>query len=100
GVVGAIVAARGAEVSADAEALGPLAASAAWLHGAAGRHASGMPVLEDTVFEGAVLEDTVLARAAAGTSGDERTSGVGRGHPLVALDVAEAIPRVWARLRP
>ena len=110
GVVGAIVAARGAEVSADAEALGPLAASAAWLHGAAGRHASGMPVFEgavfegavfeDTVFEDTVLEDTVLERAAAGTSGDERTSGVGRGHPLVALDVAEAIPRVWARLRP
>lgn len=79
GILGALVAARSAEVSADPELLGSLAASAAWLHGAAGRLASGMAPRD--------------ADAPGGTR--ERA---GSGHPLVALDVAEAIPEVWARL--
>jgi hydroxyethylthiazole kinase-like uncharacterized protein yjeF len=80
GVVGALVAARSSAVVADPEALGPLAASAAWLHGAAGRIASG------------------TARADGGLGSGEATRTAGAGHPLVALEVAEAIPTVWARL--
>ncbi len=80
GVIGALVAARSSAAITDPEILGPLAASAAWLHGAAGRLASGM--------------GSVNADAESGES--ERTPGVG--HPLVALDVAVAIPAVWARL--
>jgi hydroxyethylthiazole kinase-like uncharacterized protein yjeF len=70
GVLGALVAAAGAT---DPEGLGPIAASAAWLHGAAGRVASGVSMIDD------------------GTP-------TGPGHPLVALEVAQAIPDVWAQL--
>ena len=81
GVVGALVAAHSSAVIADPELLGPLAASAAWLHGAAGRIASGMV-------------------AAEGAPASEHAAGTATpGHPLVALEVAEAIPGVWARLR-
>ena len=73
GVLGALVAAAGEAVAADSEGLGAIAASAAWLHGAAGRIASGTGLIDDAVAAGA-------------------------GHPLVALEVAEAIPGVWARL--
>ncbi len=75
GVLGALVAAHSSAVIADPELLGPLAASAAWLHGAAGRIASG-----------------------TAPSDGERASAAGPGHPLVALEVAQAIPAVWARL--
>ena len=74
GVLGALIAAHSSAVIAEPEMLGPLAASAAWLHGAAGRVASGVP-----------------------RGGDPLSPG-GSGHPLVALEVAEAIPAVWARL--
>tara|TARA_R110002020_G_scaffold12430_15_gene45673 strand:+ start:867 stop:1658 length:792 start_codon:yes stop_codon:yes gene_type:complete len=80
GVVGALVAARSSAAIDDPETLGPLAASAAWLHGAAGRIASGLPPLDD------------------GTDQPERRRGAEGGHPLVALEVAEAIPAVWALL--
>lgn len=75
GILGALIAAHGSAVVADPELLGPLAASAAWLHGAAGRVASG-----------------------TAQRGGDSLSGTGPGHPLVALEVAEAIPAVWARL--
>ena len=80
GVIGALVAARSSAAIADPEILGPLAASAAWLHGAAGRLASGMAPIEPDADGG----------------GPGRTPAPG--HPLVALDVAEAIPAVWVRL--
>lgn len=80
GVVGALIAARSADVSADPEMLGPLAASAAWLHGAAGRVASGM------------------GGSGPGAQGAAADAHTGSGHPLVALEVAQAIPEVWARL--
>lgn len=80
GVVGALVAARSSAVIADPECLGPLAASAAWLHGAAGRLASG------------------LAPLGGGTDHRAADPTAERGHPLVALEVAEAIPAVWALL--
>lgn len=75
GILGALVAAHSSIVIAEPELLGPVAASAAWLHGAAGRVASG------TVQRGGELG---IAAAP--------------GHPLVALDVAQAVPAVWARL--
>ena len=80
GVVGALVAAHSSAVIADPELLGPLAASAAWLHGAAGRIAAGM------------------AWTDGGSEGDDAGRAAGPGHPLVALEVAEAIPAAWARL--
>lgn len=80
GVVGALVAARSSAAIADPEILGPLAASAAWLHGAAGRLASGMAPVHADVESG------------------ESERRPGSGHPLVALDVAAAIPVVWGRL--
>ncbi len=85
GVVGALVAARSSAVIADPEILGPLAASAAWLHGAAGRIASGMGPSGRDPERDSDRDSDLDGRA-------------GRGHPLVALEVAEAIPTVWARL--
>lgn len=67
GVIGALVAARSDAAAADARLLASLAATAAWIHGAAGRGAAGQG-------EG------------------------GPGHPLVALDVADAVPAVVGEL--
>jgi hydroxyethylthiazole kinase-like uncharacterized protein yjeF len=61
GVLGALLATHADELAADASVLAELAAAAAWLHGEAGRRASG-------------------------------------GGPIVALDIAEALPRVLADL--
>jgi NAD(P)H-hydrate repair Nnr-like enzyme with NAD(P)H-hydrate dehydratase domain len=61
GILGALVATHSAQISTSADALTPLAATAALLHAQAGRRASA-------------------------------------GGPLLALDVAEAIPSVIARL--
>lgn len=61
GILGALVATHAATIEQDSDALAALAATAAFLHSAAGAEAS-------------------------------------RGGPLVALDVAEAIPRVIAQL--
>ncbi|MDI6942570.1 MULTISPECIES: ADP-dependent NAD(P)H-hydrate dehydratase [Microbacterium] len=59
-LAGAAAAARVAGRELDVEELGPIAATAAWLHGTAGRIASG------------------------------------RGHPIAAIDVAEALPAAFA----
>jgi hydroxyethylthiazole kinase-like uncharacterized protein yjeF len=64
GVLGAIIAAASEREGFDVETLGPLAATGAWVHGAAGRRAAGDP------------------------------DGHGPGHPLVALEVAEEVPQV------
>ncbi|MDX2377084.1 NAD(P)H-hydrate dehydratase [Microbacterium sp. LRZ72] len=69
GVLGAILAAHADEIAADREMLGPLAATAAFVHGAAGRQAAGV----------------------------EAASGRG-GHPLTALEVADAVPGVLGAL--
>ena len=61
GILGALVATHADAVTADQDALGPLAATAAYIHAQAGERASA-------------------------------------GGPLVALDVAEAIPSVIASL--
>jgi hydroxyethylthiazole kinase-like uncharacterized protein yjeF len=61
GVLGALVATHADELTADPSVLAELAAAAAWLHGEAGRRASG-------------------------------------GGPIVALDIAEALPSVVAGL--
>jgi ADP-dependent NAD(P)H-hydrate dehydratase / NAD(P)H-hydrate epimerase len=61
GVLGALVATHAGELAADPSVLAELAAAAAWLHGEAGRRASG-------------------------------------GGPIVALDIAEALPEVLAGL--
>ncbi len=61
GVLGALVATHADEVAADPSVLAELAAAAAWLHGEAGRRASG-------------------------------------GGPIVALDIAAALPEVLAGL--
>lgn len=68
GILGALVAARSAEVRDDPESLGPLGATAAVLHDAAARSASGDP-----------------AATAAG-------------RPITAGDVAQAIPAAWRAL--
>lgn len=67
GVMGALVAARSDAAADDPVALASLAATAAWVHGAAGRRAAGQG-------EG------------------------GPGHPLVALEVADAVPAVVGQL--
>lgn len=68
GILGALVAGRSADTPPDHELLGRLGATAALLHDHAARQASG----------------------------DERADGTGR--PIVASDVAAAIPRAFAEL--
>lgn len=69
GMLGALVAAHAAEIRQDPELLSKLGATAALLHDAAARVASDDP-------------DATAA-----------------GHPITALDVANAVPRTIARLR-
>ncbi|QIK63104.1 NAD(P)H-hydrate dehydratase [Leucobacter viscericola] len=66
GMLGALVATHAAEVCADPELLADLGATAAILHDAAARIAAGDPEAD------------------------------GSGHPITALDVANAIPAAWA----
>jgi len=60
----------------DVEELGPIAATAAWLHGVAGRLAAGQAVPDDAVGPGAQVPD--------------EQGGIGR--PITALDAAEHLP--------
>jgi hydroxyethylthiazole kinase-like uncharacterized protein yjeF len=64
-LAGASAAARVAQRSLDVEELGPVAATAAWLHGTAGRIAAG-------------------------------ADGGAEGHPVTALEVADALPAAFA----
>lgn len=64
----------------DVEELGPIAATAAWLHGIAGRLAAGQPALQ------AVDDSWVPAGARPSSSG----------HPITALEVAERLPEAYS----
>lgn len=77
GILGALLAAHAAAVREEAEALGMLGASAALLHDAAARHASGDP-----------RATAAPARAQVGA--------VGR--PITALEVAQSLPHVIGRV--
>ena len=81
GIIGAIVAADGAQApDAAAPGLARLAATGAWIHGAAGRVAAGQ-----------------LDPEAAATAADLDVCE-GLGHPITALAVAHAVPRVIGAL--
>ncbi|GAA3767805.1 hypothetical protein GCM10022240_20280 [Microbacterium kribbense] len=73
GVLGALVAGRWAQRPGTVEDLGPVAATAAWLHGRA----------------------AVLAAAQAGHG---QAGGAQIGGPITALDVADALPRAVAAI--
>ncbi|MET0862613.1 MAG: ADP/ATP-dependent (S)-NAD(P)H-hydrate dehydratase [Microbacterium sp.] len=77
GVLGALVAARAADGGVTLDALAELAATAAWLHGAAARVAAGQSSPGET---------------ASGAAPD------GPGRPIVALEVALALPVVLGAL--
>ncbi|WP_105565969.1 ADP-dependent NAD(P)H-hydrate dehydratase [Microbacterium halophytorum] len=64
----------------ETEELGPIAATAAWLHGTAGRLAAGQEVLRS--------QDGALVSAGARPPAP--------GHPITALDVAERLPESFA----
>jgi hydroxyethylthiazole kinase-like uncharacterized protein yjeF len=78
GVLGALVAGAAARGPLGAAELAQLAATGAWIHGAAARVAAGCAASGDI---------------AAGAVGDTAV-----GHPLAALDVAEALPAVVSAL--
>lgn len=84
GILGALVATHAHEARADAGLLARLGATAALLHDAAARIASG----------GEPADGEPAA--------EPRHRGAGRriaGHPITALDVADALPQAFARLR-
>ena len=77
GILGSLVAARAADGALDPEDLAAIAATAAWVHGAAARVAAGQA-------EPADLGEDAQPR--------------GAGRPIVALDVAHAVPVVIGAL--
>jgi hydroxyethylthiazole kinase-like uncharacterized protein yjeF len=77
GVIGALVASRAADGPVSADDLAELAATGAWIHGTAARLAAGQITVADAAT-------------------DAPPAGVGR--PIVALDVAHAVPAVIGAL--
>lgn len=66
----------------DVEELGPIAATAAWLHGTAGRLAAGQPASP--------------ARSAPGGVAPSARRAPSAGRPITALDVADRLPEAFA----
>ncbi|WOF22172.1 NAD(P)H-hydrate dehydratase [Microbacterium betulae] len=96
GAMGAVLAgaAAGARVAGrrlDAEELGPIAATAAWLHGTAGRIAAGQAT-EDVA--GTDIRGADRAAGPRGAVADAPAAASGR--PITALDVAAALPAAFA----
>ncbi|WP_188756585.1 ADP-dependent NAD(P)H-hydrate dehydratase [Microbacterium album] len=91
GALGALAAAAAAEGPAGVgvEQLAPLAATAAWVHGVAGRLAAGIA---------ATGIPAAGSSAAAGPAGGGPVAAgpTGGGRPITALDVAERLPEAWA----
>ena len=77
GIVGALVAGRAADGPLGAEDLAGIAATAAWVHGAAARIAAGQTKPDDLT---------------------EDAEPRGSGRPIVALEVADAVPLVIGAL--
>ena len=93
GVLGALVAGAAARGSISHDALRALAASAALVHGVAGRIAAGLQPFVSEVGEANAAERAGVASA------DTARPDADEGRPITALDVAHALPWAVASVR-